>query len=447
MNDAIQYIYSLTNFEKKMEKGAVEYSLDNIRNALEIFDNPHNKIKSIHIAGTKGKGSTAIMISTLLVSLKYNVSTFTSPHIGNINERITNNLNPISNRKFVELTNLIKEKSEKNNLILTTFEFLFLIFLLFSLELNVDYSVIECGLGGRLDTTNVITPIVSVITSISYDHIDILGESIEDIAREKGGIIKESIPVVVSKQPFKKAKNVIKYFADIKKSKFYDVEKIVNIKLKKEKFIEESKKGEFKETEFDRQYFDFLIFGKKFKSYSINLSGKHQLYNLAASMIAVSIIHPTFLDTFSDNSDNKDLFFNIRGRIEIVSNDPLIVVDVAHNGDSIDKLVNTLKDKFKGIRWRVIIGVAKNKDYDRILKGLKKITKDIIITNISGEKEGDINTLLNRSKHYFKDINYIDNNFEAFEFAIRDKSPLLITGSFYIVSPFLEFLLAKSDYK
>ncbi len=423
MNDATNYIYSLTNFEKKMEKGAIEYSLDNIKKALNIFDNPQSKMKSIHIAGTKGKGSTAAMVSTLLRTLNYNISTFTSPHIERINERITSNLIPIEDSKFVELTNYIKEVSNNSNIVLTTFEFLFIMFLLFSLEKKTDYMVIESGLGGRLDSTNVIKPVLSVITSISYDHMDILGNSIEKIASEKGGIIKEGVPIILSKQPFCQAKAVIKKIAKEKNSKLYEAEKIVKIIEKRE--------------DFDRQYFDFIIDGKRVSNNSINLFGKHQLYNFASSLLAVSTIDSSFLNSLVSN---RDYVFNIRGRAEIISKDPLIIVDVAHNGDSIDKLVSSLRSKFKNVKWRVLIGVAKNKDYKRILKGLKKVAKDVIVTNISGEKEGDIDSLLKNARLYFKEVNFIDNSREAFQFALETKEPLLIVGSFYIVAPFLAFL-------
>ena len=193
IGEVYDYIYSFINAErneKVLSNSQKIYSIDNIRRYLEYFDNIHNKFKIIHIAGTKGKGSVSFFISYLLKSLGKNVATFLSPHLIDINERFLFNLEKISNDDLIFLTNEVKKVIDKNKIIPTTFELLFLIFLLFSKKMKADIVVIETGLGGRLDCTNVVDPVLSVITPIGKDHTNILGRSLYRISGEKAGIIK-----------------------------------------------------------------------------------------------------------------------------------------------------------------------------------------------------------------------------------------------------------------
>ncbi len=187
-NETLDYLYSL-------QKSGIKFGLENTKKLLEFLGNPQNSFKSIHIAGTNGKGSTSSLIASVLSKLNYRVGLYTSPHLVRFNERIRIDGNEIEDSYLVDKVILLKDLIEKIKP--TFFEVTTAIAFKYFADSNIDYAVIETGLGGRLDSTNVIMPEISIITKIDIDHKDFLGETIEKIAYEKGGIIKPNIPVVV----------------------------------------------------------------------------------------------------------------------------------------------------------------------------------------------------------------------------------------------------------
>lgn len=427
INEALEYIYSFINLEiiEKKYKSKV-YSLDNIRNLVSLFQIDLSSFKIIHIAGTKGKGSTTLFISYLLRLLGYNVTSFLSPHIEKINERILYNLTEIEDEEFIQIISYIKEVLDNANLTPTTFELLFLCFLLYSKIKKPDYLIVEVGLGGRLDTTNIVLPIISVITRIGYDHTEILGKSLKSIAREKAGIIKENLPVVVTEQKIT-AMKVIKKVCKKKNSQLFSVKKF------------------FKLLEY-KQVNCHSIISFRFKNFNfneiiLNTIGKHQIYNFFTSILTVYLIDNKILDNLLKI---KSIEVKIKGRIEIISLTPLIIVDVAHNKESALALVKTLKESFPHIKWHVLSSMAKGKDYKNFYKTISTITKSLTITTCS-YKESEPEKIYKLVKKYFKECNIIVDFNTAYNYFIKKDGALLITGSFYVVSPFINNFKKKAD--
>jgi len=225
LKEAVDFLYSFIDYERIIAKEKPALSLESFAKLLEHFDNPHKKFKSIHIAGTKGKGSVTAFLSNIFFKNGLKTGMFISPHIYKINERIRVNNNDISDEDFVRIINNIKNfldsNKEKPRLSYrTTFELLTLCAFLYFSESNLDIAVIETGMGGRFDTTNVIIPLVSIITTIGIDHTFYLGDTIEQIAREKAGIIKNNIPVVISAQD-ENIENLLKEIAQEKSAPCY----------------------------------------------------------------------------------------------------------------------------------------------------------------------------------------------------------------------------------
>ncbi len=423
INEVSNYIYSFVNLEKDDKYNGNKqkaYSLDNIIYILKYFNNPEKDKNIIHISGTKGKGSVSILISHLLSLLKFNSTTFLSPHLIDLNERILFNLNPIKDKELIELTNKSKKIINKNNLKPTTFEFLFIIYLLYSIKKNPDYLVIETGIGGRLDCTNIVKPLISVITPISIDHTNILGKTIKKITYEKGGIIKENKKVVIGKQRYI-SKIILKKIANKKKSKFYDINK--NIKLLSYKSYK------------DGLLFDFSFNKIIIKNFFIPMLGVHQIYNFFIALQSVYLLNPGIIDIFKKINE---LRIHIPGRLEILSKVPLIILDVAHNSDSAEKLKDTLLFHYPDIKWIVLSGMTSFKDYKTFYKKIKKIVDKLIITSPSNFKNSNPLDVFNAAKLIIGDAVYIPSFEEAFNRALSFNKPLLVTGSFYIAGPFLQ---------
>lgn len=423
IHEAYQYIYSFVNLEKDdkyVDDKQKAYSLDNIISILKYFNNPERNKKIIHITGTKGKGSVSILISHLLKLLNYNTTTFLSPHLISMNERILFNLKSIEDDELLELTNRIKKIINKYNLRPTTFEFLFILYLLFSNKKNPDYLVIETGIGGRLDCTNIVTSLISVIMPISIDHTNILGKTISAISYEKGGIIKENKKVVLGSQRFI-SKMILKKIAKEKESKIYDINK--SIKLLSFK-----------------PYNDGLLFNFKFNNIIINeffisMLGVHQIYNFFSALQTVFLLHPEIIEILKEN---KELRIQNPGRLEILKKDPLIILDVAHNNDSAQKLKDALVFHYPGIKWIILSGMTSFKDHKGFYKKIKQITDTLIITSPSNFKSSNPIEVYNKAIINIKDAVFINSFDEAFDKAISFNKPLLITGSFYIAGPFFK---------
>ena len=313
--------------------GSIAYKKDigNIIKASEILGNPHLDFKSIHIAGTNGKGSTSHMISSVLQEAGYKVGLYTSPHLKDFRERIKINGNIISKRLVINF--IKKHKSNFEKIHMSFFELTVAMAFNYFSEENIDIAVIECGLGGRLDSTNIILPEVSVITNISLDHTDLLGDTLEKIALEKSGIIKENTPVIIGRKQ-KETKRIFEQKASKQNSK--------------------------------------IIYAKNF-NYKCDLKGHYQKENIDTAITTIKN-----LDKFKiDEKDIKKGLNNIvkntsfLGRWQIISNEPLIICDTAHNIDGLNAVVNQInKIQFNNLHF--IIGLVNDKNIDSVLSILPK---------------------------------------------------------------------------
>ena len=399
------------------------HTLEKIKKLLEYFDNPQNKIKVIHVAGTNGKGSTTRLMASAF-STKYKTGTFTSPYISRINENISINGVEISEDKLADLVERVKEPIndlDEMGYYLSYFEVITAIMYIYFYEENVDIAIVETGLGGLLDSTNIIkNPIASVITTISMDHVDILGDSIEEIAYQKAGIIKDMTPVFIYPQ---KAE-VMDVFLEKSKetnSKIYTFTKD-EIKIKK--------------SDQKSNIFDF----RDYKDVSIGLLGTHQIYNATLALLVLDY----FKDEFSlDKESIKEALLKAKnmGRLTKICQNPRVIVDGSHNKEAIDALVDTLAN-FSYNKLIVGFSVLKDKDYNYIIKRLNGLADYLIVTNINNPRAFDFDKLTSIVGASRADFVAIEDNIKAYEYSkeIAGENDLVLwCGSLYLIADLINY--------
>ena len=403
-----------------------DHTLKNITKVMEAFDNPQDKIKTIHVAGTNGKGSTAKMIANAL-SKKVKCGIFTSPYMVRINEEISINGEDISDEDFCDLIRRIKpvaEKFDEEGCHITYFEFLTAMVYLYFYEQKVDVAVIEVGMGGSLDSTNIIkNPIASVICSISMDHMNVLGSTIEEIASNKAGIIKRNCPVFVYPQTSKEAFEVIKDKASKENSHLYTYDKAqINIK-------ELSNKGNI---------FDF----KDYEDVKTTLRGKHQIYNVSLALLVLDYLKDEFSLSEVDIKDGIKETYN-PGRIDLVSTNPRVLLDGSHNKESIDALIESLEN-FDYDRLIVGFSILKDKDHKDIIKKIASLSDKLIITYIDDNPRAlESSEIEKEAREFASDIVVINDNKKAYEKSLEEagNSDLVLwCGSLYLVGKILSLV-------
>ncbi|RKQ33923.1 bifunctional folylpolyglutamate synthase/dihydrofolate synthase [Oceanobacillus halophilus] len=350
--EAIQYINSPKYHGMKL-------GLDNIRALMAALGNPQKQLKFIHVAGTNGKGSVASYLAHILTEAGYKTGLFTSPYIEQFNERIQVNHEKISNESLGKITGEVKEKILEMKQNPTEFEIITAISFQYFYEQQCDIVVLEVGLGGKLDSTNVIdTPILSVITPISYDHQSFLGTTLTEIAGEKAGIIKENAKVLLYPQD-KDAEEVIYQAAREKNAVVYQPD------FGAIKDVRSSLTG---------QYFSY----QSYQDLQISLLGEHQLKNAALAIEAVHLLNEAGFSVH-DATLRKGLSKTTwPGRFEIIHQNPVVVIDGAHNIDSIQALVDNLTKYFSKKKIIAILGVLKDKDVDKILEEVSPVINQFI---------------------------------------------------------------------
>lgn len=345
--------------------------LDRIWKLMEAFDNPHRRLKFIHVAGTNGKGSTCAYLTSVLLHCGYDVGTFTSPYITKFTNRFQYNGVDIPEETLLKLANDLKPHVEAIAATEmgspTMFEVATaLAILYFAKVCYPDFVVMETGLGGRLDVTNFITPLVSVITNVGHDHMDILGDTIEDITREKAGIIKPGVPVVSAvTQP--EAADIIIKTAGRNKSALY---------LLGEQFSELTL--EVKEQE---QTFAFNGLLRSIEPLTITLSGAHQRTNAAVSVMTLEVMRQYYALIMDDD----DLRRGLReaawpGRLEMVRQSPRILLDGAHNPEGAQTLAAALRETYRYDRLHLMIGMLANKNHPDTLRHILPLVDTLVVT-------------------------------------------------------------------
>jgi dihydrofolate synthase/folylpolyglutamate synthase len=436
--DAVSYLNSLINYERNLDKityGEKKFYLERMNYLLDIMGNPHRYLKAFHIAGTKGKGSTSAMIFSVLKEKGYKVGLYTSPHLQSIRERISTNEGWITKEEFTKLIDEIKpfvDKASKHPIYgpPTFFEVLTSAAFLYFYKKNLDFVVIEVGLGGRLDATNTIKPLVSIITPISFDHMHILGNTLKEIAREKAGIIKENTPVVCSPQN-SEAWETIKEIAIQRKAPYIKVDELYSWKK-----ISSNLKGQI-----------FIIYGNGREDiFEIPLLGGHQLVNALSAYVSLNL-------NISWNISYEDLKrgfsrVNWKGRFEVIQKEPLVILDGAHNVSSAIALKETLEDYVIFDKLFLICGMMRDKDSYAFLRTLEPLVYSFHFTPLPSSRTKKPEELGENVKDKNKPIYYYENFPKAFEDVYKKASPqdlILITGSLYLVGEARDYFFGKVD--
>ncbi len=373
-------------FLRSLEKFGIKPGLSRIKKVLLCLDNPHRKFKSIHIAGTNGKGSTAAFLEALLRQKNFQVGLYTSPHLVSFCERIRLNGCDISQNDFARLISIIQQVMIREKIVLTVFEVLTAAAFLCFAEKKVDYAVIETGLGGRWDATNVVIPQISAITNIELEHTEILGSTIEKIAYEKAGIIKRGKWLATAE----KKPQALKVFQKI-------------IKLKKAAGI--------------------IQVTKKFSG-NLPLLGAHQKANM---QLALQILNQLQF-SFRPKEIKKALkLVKWPGRLQIIKGQPEIILDGAHNPAGIEALVKAIKQMPVKSPLVILLGILKSKDIPAMLKILSKLKAQIIVTNSTHPQSA--------GPEYFPGYFYEKDQSKALALALKKAGSgrLLVCGSLYLI--------------
>lgn len=409
-DEALKYIHSVGKFGMRL-------GLESIGNLLDRLGNPQNDLRFIHLAGTNGKGSTAKYISTVLSDCGYKTGLYTSPYLERFNERISIDGIDISDNDLAYCVEIVKnacdEIKECGEQSPTEFEIVTASAFLYYKMKKVDIVVLEVGLGGRYDATNIIkSPLVSVICSIGMDHIDILGDTIEKIAYEKAGIIKEKTDVIVYDQE-KEVIDVIKRVAREK-----------NVSVIKSNFKYKNRR----ET-IDGQVFDFCDYTvESYEKARISMIGEHQIKNaiLAVNTLVYLRNNKEFENITKEKilSGIKNAFW--KGRLEVVSKKPFVILDGAHNFDGAYTLSKTIDELFDDSWEKILVfGVLKDKEADKIIKLLVPHFDKMVVTVPDNPRAMDIVEVAIKSNMYLKETYKIDNITciesceEAYEQALR----------------------------
>lgn len=408
------------------------YGLERTERLLELLGNPHKKLKLIHIAGTNGKGSTSAILGKILIEHGYKVGFFNSPHLEEIEETIRINDENIKEEDFISLINEIKPfvnqvvKEGFNHP--TEFEVLTCIMFLYLYRQNVDFGIIEVGLGGRLDSTNVLTPILSVITSISLDHTNILGNTIEEIAIEKVGIIKKNIPIITYMQKDEVMKVI--------------TEKA--IKMNSNLIIVNS--NNYKLLEIDR---DIIINQKVLVHYrgkdeilNLSLLGKHQIINLSLAIEAVKELENlNYIDLDIRKIKLAVKKVEWKGRLEILSQNPYIVIDGAHNVAGIKYLKNNIDEYFKYKNLYLILGILADKEVEKMVEEITPLAKEVYTVTSNSIRAKNSQDLRDIVKNYNENCLAFEDYEEAARYAINKANKedlILASGSLYMIGKIRE---------
>lgn len=350
--------------------GTKDPSLDAMRFFMDKLNHPEKELKFIHIAGTNGKGAVTEMISNILLNSGYKVGKFMSPHLIRYNERIQINNKEITNKEMeeiiIKLDPLVKEYNSKGKGNVTLFELETTMAILYFANKKCDIVVLEVGLGGLYDCTNIVYPIVSIITSIGYDHMKFLGNTLEEIAFQKAGIIKQNSKTIFMSQS-ESVDNVIIERCKEENNKLF----LVN-------------KEEIKNYSYTVEYqkFDY----KEFKNIEINLKGISQIYNACIALEAANVLKEKY--NIKEEIVRKSLKNVIhRGRFEKINSNPIVIYDGAHNEPAIKNFINSVDIYYKNNKKVYIISILKSKDYKTILKLLVKNDENIYIFTCGNDKE------------------------------------------------------------
>jgi dihydrofolate synthase/folylpolyglutamate synthase len=426
-NDALDYLYSFVDFsmQKAETYSSTRFKLERMQTLVDLLGNPQNaSYPSIHVAGTKGKGSVCVLCATALKEAGYKVGLYTSPHLDDYVERIQINGEFIPHADFVEMVEKVKPFVAAVPE-LTTFEITTALAFMYFEQQHVDAAVIEVGLGGRLDATNVIRPVVSVITSISYDHTHLLGDTLPEIAGEKAGIIKHGIPVVCAPQ-VEEACKVIENVAADRGAPFIQVGLDVNYQAVSNSLDGQSFKVWVND---ERRAAPLTLF--------IPFLGEHQIANAATAFSALDIYdqHGLSVDDEAIKRGFASAFWP--GRFEIVQQMPPVILDCAHNRDSALKLRQALDQYFPGKPVTLVFGASEDKDINGMFIELMPRVQQLITVKSFHPRAIDPDKLVELAEPFGHPVLCVEHIPEAMSRAMQvvDSNGLvLVAGSIFVVA-------------
>ena len=421
-NEAIEYIHSL-------EKFGIKPGMERIRALCEALGNPQDKLKIIHVAGTNGKGSTSTMISNILRKSGYNTGLFISPYVSDFRERIQYNGNMIEKKELAECVEKVKEiidELSKKGIQPTEFEALTATAFLYFERKKCDFVVLEVGLGGRLDSTNVINaPCVSVITSISFDHTAILGDTIEEIAAEKCGIIKFGAETVVYPFQDEKTMQVIASTCETKCNSLR---------------IPDTDSLTVGEEMLDGTQVEY-----KGISYKLPLAGKHMVYNSITAVEAVKSLGRFNIDVSDEAIKNGIESSVMPARTELIKKKPVIILDGGHNEGCANALADYIrKQHISDKRIVMVSSMMADKDYETYLRTILPFAETFIATKADVPRALSNDELMKTASKYCNncyDISEPDKAVKAAVNIIQPEDALIICGSFYLAGEIRDFLL------
>lgn len=431
--ETLDWIYSWVDFSMKRHVDDKHrfFKLDRMNQLMELLNFPHHKFPSVHVAGTKGKGSTASLIASTLQASGYKVGLYTSPHLEDFRERIIINGEMISEHSVIELADQMRPLTEKVPET-TTFELTTAMAFMYFAQKEVDIAVLEVGLGGRLDATNVVDPIVSVITSISYDHMSVLGNTLTEIATEKGGIIKPGRPVVIAPQ----------------KSEAHDT--LVSIAIERNAPVIDTKHDycfeplhhNLRTQTFQIQSRHEFVENRKISTntalkLTTPLLGTHQIENAATAVAALDQLR---LSGFHiTRRAIKQGFEQVHwpARFEILREKPPVVIDSAHNGDSMQRLVETVNEYFPQWPFILVFGASADKSMGDMLSAILPRCELVITTQSRHPRAATPEELKAKVDDYSIPVIAVNPVEEALSQALShagETKGILVTGSIFIAA-------------
>jgi dihydrofolate synthase/folylpolyglutamate synthase len=423
--EAFHYIKQFTNYERmrtfRYSREALD--LERVRAVLNALGRPDARYPIVHVAGTKGKGSACAMIASILERAGLHVGLFSKPHLVRLNERISVNGRDISDEAFTRAMNVLYphlEAQRRAGRPLTFFDLITVLALVHFAEAGVDVVVLETGLGGRLDSTNVVTPTVTAITTIDYDHTHILGETLEEIAAEKAGILKPVVPAisgVLQREPAE----VIERTARERSAPLFALSRDFRL-------IEPAEDGTFVVETWRRRYTHL----------ELSLLGAHQRRNAAVAVAALEALSEALRLELSDGVIREGLrSTRLRGRIEVISEEPTVILDVAHNPSSLRALRETLQSCFPEKRVVLLLGMSDDKDARGCLREILLLASAAVFTSINHPRGIDPERLREIARELRPELPCevranISEGLERARALTRREDLLCITGSFYL---------------
>lgn len=439
---AISYLFSLEQF-------GIKLGLDNITLILKKLGNPQKDLKFVHVGGTNGKGSVCAMLASVLKEAGLEVGLYTSPHLESFRERIRINGECIPEDSVValarEFQKIALEVEAEHGAHPTYFEITTAMALKYFSDTKTDLAVMEVGMGGRFDATNVINPEVVVINDISMDHTEYLGDTIEKIAFEKAGIIKPGVPVITSDLT-KAAETVINQTADTNKSEVFRFGRDFKVQIHKEDETGLLLDVKFSNTDIYGGKENFI---SGFSNISVPLAGNFQSVNCGIAATAVALLNKGGLEISEGSFRNGLAKVTWPARIQVVNRNPTIILDSSHNAVSMKNLVETVNKRFSFQKVICVIGIVKEKDRRGIISQLSGLSPEVIAVRPDTHRALDPNILCKELETAGIKCSMIPEVEDGVQHAINTSSEndmIIITGSFYTAGAAMTYLKINDKY-